>query len=185
MRVLNVLIAGHAQHGKSSLIQAISGKFPDNLDFELLHGTTVSLKVIQFPLLTKKLLINFLDSPGHADFKGGVALGLEFADLLAIVVSGSEGFQARTYWLVEKAIEKHLPVILVITKMDMPYSNPEKIESEIAKYEKVQIRSIVKTSSKKMIGIEELIEKISIQVKKRDANEEELSFLILGFNNKK
>ena len=185
LRVLNVLIAGHAQHGKSSLIQAISGKFPDNLDFELLHGTTVSLKVIQFPLPTKKLLINFLDSPGHADFKGGVALGLEFADLLIIVVSGSEGFQARTYWLVEKAIEKDLPVILVITKMDLPYSNPEKIESEIAKYDQVQLRSIVKTSSKDMIGIEELIEKVSIQVKKRDLNEEELSFLILGFNNKK
>lgn len=185
MRFLNVLIAGHAQHGKSSLIQAISGKFPDKLDFELTHGTTACLKVIEFPITTKKLNINFLDSPGHADFKGGVALGLEFADLLVIVVSSSEGFQARTYWLIEKAIEKNLPVILAITKIDLPYSNPRKIKKEIEKYEKLELRSIVETSSKEMIGLEELIEKIAIQVKKREQNKEDLSFIILGFHQKK
>ena len=81
-RVINVLVAGHAQHGKSSLIQAICGVFPDNLDYEIAHGTTVSLKVIQFELKKQNILLNFLDSPGHADFKGGIALGLEFADLL-------------------------------------------------------------------------------------------------------
>ena len=185
MKILNVLIAGHAQHGKSSLIQAISGKFPDNLDFELIHGTTIALKVIQFPISQEDLIINFLDSPGHADFKGGVALGLEFADLLIIVVSGSEGFQARTYWLIEKAIEKKLPVIIAITKMDLAYSNPEKIEMEIEKYEKLQLRSIVKTSSKNKFGIEELIEKISIQVSKREHKSDDLSFIILGFNTMK
>jgi len=185
MGILNVLIAGHAQHGKSSLIEAISGKFPDNLDFELNHGTTVSLKVIQFPIASKDLIINFLDSPGHADFKGGIALGLEFADLLVIVISSSEGFQARTYWLVEKAIEKKLPVIIAITKMDLPYSNPDKIEKEIENYKKLQLRSIVKTSSKEMRGIEDLVEKITIQIHKRDDNRDELSFIILGFQIKK
>ena len=98
-RVINVLVAGHAQHGKSSLIESIVGRFPDNLDFELTHGTTVSLKVIQFTLDKQNLTINFLDSPGHADFKGGIALGLEFADILLLVISGKEGFQARTFWL--------------------------------------------------------------------------------------
>jgi translation initiation factor 2 gamma subunit (eIF-2gamma) len=53
LRVLNVLVAGHSQHGKSTLIEAIVGKFPDNLDFELSHGTTVTLKVIQFLIKEK------------------------------------------------------------------------------------------------------------------------------------
>ena len=56
-RVLNILIAGHSQHGKSSLINAIVGKFPDKLDFELNHGTTVSLKVIQFYLNKSNTMI--------------------------------------------------------------------------------------------------------------------------------
>lgn len=47
-RVLNVLVAGHTSHGKSSLIEAIVGKFPDNLDFELAHNMTIKLKAIQF-----------------------------------------------------------------------------------------------------------------------------------------
>ncbi len=185
MRVLNVLIAGHAQHGKSSLIEAISGKFPDNLDFELNHGTTVSLKVIQFLLPSKQLMINFLDSPGHADFKGGIALGLEFADFLVIVVSGSEGFQARTYWLIEKAIEKNLSVIFAITKMDLPHINVEKILKDIKNYDNLKTSSIVKTSSKMLLGIDELIDKIAIQVKKREKSNDDLSFITLGFNNKR
>ena len=185
MRTLNVLIAGHAQHGKSSLIHAVCGKFPDILDFELNHGTTVSLKIIQFPIPKKDLVLNFLDSPGHADFKGGIALGLEIADLLVLVVSGSEGFQARTYWLIEKAIENNLPVLLTITKMDLPNANSEKIEKEIKKFEKLHISSIVKTSSKNLIGIDKLIEKIAIQIRKQEENRDELSFINLGFHNKK
>ena len=184
LRVLNVLVAGHAQHGKSSLIEAIVGKFPDNLDYELAHGTTVSLKVIQFHLKKQNLHLNFLDSPGHADFKGGIALGLEFADLLVLVISGSEGFQARSYWLYENAIKKNIPIIIAATKMDLPYSNITKINNEIEKLG-TRIIPIIETSAKKVFGIEELVKKISIYVKKRENTESDLSFIILGFTYKK
>jgi len=107
-RVLNVLIAGHAQHGKSSLIESIVGKFPDNLDFELDYGTTVSLKVIQFELKKANILLNLIDTARHSDFKASPALGLEFADLLVLVVSGTDGFQARTYWLFEKVFMMYI-----------------------------------------------------------------------------
>jgi len=183
-RVLNVLVAGHAQHGKSSLIEAVVGKFPDNLDFELNHGTTVSLKVIQFYLKKKKLNLNFLDSPGHADFKAGIALGLEFADILVLVISGSEGFQARTYWLLEKALQKEIPIIVAATKMDLNSASIEKIKRELITlgHEKIPI---IKTSAKKLTGIEELIDKISIYVKIRENIKGDLEFLILGFDFKK
>lgn len=184
-RVLNVLIAGHAQHGKSSLIEAMVGQFPDNLDFELSHGTTVSLKIVQFHLKKHNLLINFLDSPGHADFKGGIALGLEIADLLVLVISGKEGFQARTYWLHDVATNSNIPMIIAATKMDLPFASIDKIKKELANKKRTQI-SIVETSAKKEIGILDLIDKISIQVKRRGrADSSDLEFVILGYHDKK
>lgn len=184
LRTLNVLIAGHAQAGKSSLISSIVGKFPDILDFEIAHGTTVSLKVIQFELKKASLLLNLLDTAGHADFKASPALGLEFADLLVLVVSGYEGFQAGTYWLFEKAKEKNIPIIIAATKMDMPTANIKKIQEDIEKLGDPRI-PIILTSSKKSIGIEDLIEKISIFVKNRNKKEKDLSFIVLGFDFKK
>jgi len=183
-RVLNVLVAGHAQHGKSSLIEVIVGKFPDILDYELAHGTTVNLKVIQFLLKKPNILLNFLDSPGHSDFRGGIALGLEFADLLLLVISGSEGFQARTYWLYEEALKKNLPIIIAATKMDLPSANTNKIYKELSKLGNKLI-PIIETSSKKNFGIEELIKRISLYIKSRDKLESELSFIVLGYENKK
>lgn len=183
-RVLNVLIAGHAQAGKSSLIEAMVGVFPDYHSFELSRGTTISLKVIQFELKKQNFLINFLDSPGHADFKGSIALGLEFADLLVLVVSSKEGFQARTYWLFEKAMEKQIPIIVAATKMDLPEASVEKISAKINEITKKRI-SIILTSSKNKFGMEELIGKITIYVKKREKVALGPSFIILGFNSKK
>ena len=184
LRVLNVIVAGHAQHGKSSLIEAIVGKFPDNLDFELSHGTTVSLKVIQFYLKRQKLNLNFLDTPGHADFKTGIALGLEFADLLVLVISGSEGFQARTYWLLDKAIQKKIPIIVAATKMDLRTASIDKIKNELDRLEHNKI-PIIKTSAKNSTGIEDLIGKISIYIKIREDLKENLKFLILGYEFRK
>lgn len=184
MRTLNVLIAGHAQAGKSSLVSSIVGKFPDILDFEIAHGTTVSLKVIQFELKKSNLLLNLLDTAGHADFKASPALGLEFADLLVLVVSGYEGFQAGTYWLFEKAKEKNIPIIIAATKMDMPTANIGKIQQDLEKLGDPRL-PIILTSSKKSVGIDDLIDKISIFVKNRSKRENELSFIVLGFDFKK
>ncbi|MFX1338585.1 MAG: GTP-binding protein [Promethearchaeota archaeon] len=183
-RVLNVLFAGHAQAGKSSLIEVIVGKFPDILDFELSHGTTVSLKVIAFEIKKSKLLLNLLDTAGHSDFKASPALGLEFADLLVLVVSGTEGFQARTFWLFEKAKEKNIPIIIAATKMDVPVADIDKIKKDLEKLNAGMI-SIIQTSAKKKVGIEDLISKISIYTKQREKKEEDLSFLILGYEYRK
>jgi len=184
-RVLNVLIAGHAQHGKSSLVQAICGVFPDNLDFELIRGTTVTLKVIEFVLDKKNLLINFLDSPGHADFKGAIAIGLSFADLLILVIAGNEGFQARTYWLYQKATEMNVPIIVAATKMDLRNTNIDMIKEELNKLNPNKNFPIIETSAKKIFGIDEIINKISLYTKKRTNIYENLSFIILGYDNKK
>ncbi|MFO7795529.1 MAG: GTP-binding protein [Promethearchaeia archaeon] len=183
-RIINVLVAGHSQHGKSSLISTIIGKFPDNLDYELNHGTTVSLKVIQFVLKQKNILLNFLDSPGHADFKGSIALGLEFADLLVLVIAGNEGFQARTYWLYEKAIENEIPIIIAATKMDLNNANLSRIKKDLRKITDRKY-PIIETSAKELFGIEQLIEKICLYVRHRENYEQDLGFIILGYDIKK
>ncbi|TXT57974.1 MAG: hypothetical protein BAJALOKI2v1_480002 [Promethearchaeota archaeon] len=183
-RTINVLVCGHSQHGKSSLIEAIVGKFPDILDFELSHGTTVSLKVIQFPIKDKDILINFLDSPGHADFKGSIALGLEFTDLLLLVISGSEGFQARTYWLYEQAMEKEIPILIASTKMDLPNAKTEMINEELNRLGTKKF-PIVETSAKELFGIEELIKQLSVYVEKREKINSNIEFIILGFRDRK
>ncbi|TFF85006.1 MAG: hypothetical protein EU551_04740, partial [Promethearchaeota archaeon] len=144
----------------------------------------VSLKVIQFEIKKKNLLLNFLDSPGHADFKGGIALGLEFADLLVLVVSGNEGFQARTYWLYDKAIEHDIPIIIAATKMDLRNANTDKIKKEIVRLEEKKY-PIIETSAKEIFGIEELIEKISLYIRRRENYDADLSFIILGYGKKK
>ncbi|MBN1214344.1 MAG: GTP-binding protein [Candidatus Lokiarchaeota archaeon] len=183
-RVLNVLIAGHSQHGKSSLINAIVGKFPDKLDFELNHGTTVSLKVIQFYLKKENLLLNFLDSPGHIDFQGSIALGLEFTDVLVLIAAANEGFKARTYWLFDIATKMQLPMIIVGTKMDLPNVSIEKIKQNLEQLTTDQY-FIVETSSKKKIGIENLIKRIQLYSKRRENYKSDLKFIILGYDYKK
>ncbi|MFO8017036.1 MAG: GTP-binding protein [Promethearchaeia archaeon] len=183
-RILNIIVAGHAQHGKSSLIEKIVGTFPDNLDYELMHGTTVSLKVIQFHFDDKNLLINFLDSPGHADFKGGIALGLEFADLLLLVISGKEGFQARTYWLYDIAHEKDIPIVIAATKMDLNNADTKKIQDVLTQLGEKKY-SIIETSAKEEFGIKELLDKLAIYVPERKNVNAELEFIVLGFSQRK
>ena len=84
-----------------------------------------------------------------------------------MVISGSEGFQAQTYWLYDTAIKKSIPIIIASTKMDIRNSNIDKINNEIKKLGS-RIIPIVKTSAKEVFGIEELVNKISIYVKKRE-----------------
>ena len=129
-------------------------------------------------------MLNLLDTAGHSDFKASPALGLEFADLLVLVVSGTEGFQARTFWLFEKAKEKNIPVIIAATKMDLPVADVNKIKKDLEKLNARMI-SIIQTSAKKIIGIEELISKISIYTTFRKKRGDDLSFIVLGYEYRK
>jgi len=84
----------------------------------------------------------------------------------------------------ETAIKKSIPVIIAGTKFDLPNSNIDKINNELKKL-KSRNFPIVKTSAKEVFGIEELVSKISIYVKKRELVDSDLSFIILGFTHKK
>ncbi|MHA1506684.1 MAG: GTP-binding protein [Candidatus Asgardarchaeia archaeon] len=154
-KVLNIVIAGHVDHGKSSLIEAITGIFPDYHEFEIKHEMTVLHKVISF--VKKRVKINFIDTPGHLDFRSAINAALLAADGMILVVSAVEGIQSRTEYLIKQARDHGIPVLIAATKMDLPQASIERVESGLRS---LGVEApIVATSSKEMNGIEELIEK--------------------------
>jgi len=127
----NVAIVAHVDHGKTTLVDAMlwqSGAFRagsavtdrvmDSGDLEREKGITILAKntAVQHAGLT----INIVDTPGHADFGGEVERGLSMVDGVVLLVDASEGPLPQTRFVLRKTLEAHLPVILVINKVDRP-----------------------------------------------------------------
>ncbi|MBO1032001.1 translational GTPase TypA [Tessaracoccus sp. SD287] len=131
----NVAIVAHVDHGKTTMVDAMlwqSGAFRegadidnrvmDSMDLEREKGITILAKntavkhVINGDLVT----INIIDTPGHADFGGEVERGLEMVDGVVLLVDASEGPLPQTRFVLRKALEKQLPIIVVVNKVDRP-----------------------------------------------------------------
>jgi GTP-binding protein len=132
----NVAIVAHVDHGKTTLVDAMlwqSGAFRegsdvntrvmDSMDLEREKGITILAKntAVKHTLADgHELTINIIDTPGHADFGGEVERGLEMVDGVLLLVDASEGPLPQTRFVLRKALEKHLPIIVVINKVDRP-----------------------------------------------------------------
>ena len=127
----NVAIVAHVDHGKTTLVDALlwqSGAFRanqdvnervmDSNDLEREKGITILAKntAVRYGDVT----FNIVDTPGHADFGGEVERGLAMVDGVLLLVDASEGPLPQTRFVLRKALEAHLPVILVINKVDRP-----------------------------------------------------------------
>ena len=132
----NVAIIAHVDHGKTTLVDALlhqSGTFRanervaeramDSNDLERERGITILAKVTS--LQWKDTRINIVDTPGHADFGGEVERGLRMVDGVLLLVDASEGPLPQTRFVLRKALERHLPVIVVVNKVDRQHSSPE------------------------------------------------------------
>ena len=157
MRKVNVAIAGHVDHGKSSLLKCITGEFPDSEGFELDRGITAVMKVI--PAEWRGVEIRFIDTPGHSDFREEVGKALLLADGLVLVVAADEGVQARTEVIIEEAKELGLPVVLAVNKMDKEGADFERVVREVRE-RGLEPEAAVPTSAKTGEGIEELLDAI-------------------------
>src|SRR5213082_3680016 len=137
----NVAIVAHVDHGKTTLVDAMlwqSGSFRENQevaervldsgDLEREKGITILAKntAVRFGGLT----INIIDTPGHADFGGEVERGLAMADGVLLLVDASEGPLPQTRFVLRKALEADLPVILVVNKTDRPDARIEEVVAE-------------------------------------------------------
>jgi len=129
--VRNVAIVAHVDHGKTTLVDAMlwqSGAFRanqdvadrvlDSTDLEREKGITILAKNTAVSYRGVKL--NIVDTPGHADFGGEVERGLTMVDGVLLLVDASEGPLPQTRFVLRKALEARLPVILVVNKVDRP-----------------------------------------------------------------
>jgi GTP-binding protein TypA/BipA len=136
----NVAIVAHVDHGKTTLVDAMlwqSGAFTahqadtgdvnervmDSNDLEREKGITILAKNTAVDYKTpdgERVTINIIDTPGHADFGGEVERGLSMVDGVVLLVDASEGPLPQTRFVLRKALEAKMPVVLVINKVDRP-----------------------------------------------------------------
>ncbi len=142
MNIRNIAIIAHVDHGKTTLVDALlkqSGVFRDNeqvaerlmdsMDQEKERGITIEAKNASFQWKGTK--VNIVDTPGHADFGGEVERILTMVDGCLLLVDASEGPLPQTRFVLNKALEKGLKVIVVINKIDRPDSRIGEVENEI------------------------------------------------------
>src|SRR6186997_1525513 len=130
--IRNIAIIAHVDHGKTTLVDAMlnqSGIFRvneehvervmDSNDLERERGITILAK------------INIVDTPGHSDFGGEVERALKIVDGVMLLVDASEGPLPQTRYVLQKALEAHLPPIVVINKIDRPDARVPEVLNEI------------------------------------------------------
>tara|TARA_Y100001970_G_scaffold12671_1_gene14501 strand:+ start:692 stop:2521 length:1830 start_codon:yes stop_codon:yes gene_type:complete len=138
----NIAIIAHVDHGKTTLVNALlkqSGTFGahkevedrvmDSMDLEKERGITITAK--NTAIHYENIKINIVDTPGHADFGGEVERSLNLVDGVLLLVDASEGPLPQTRFVLQKALNKDLPVILVINKIDRPDSRVEEVINEV------------------------------------------------------
>jgi GTP-binding protein len=138
----NVAIVAHVDHGKTTLVDAMlwqSGSFRENQevaervmdsgDLEREKGITILAKNTSVRLGGTK--INIVDTPGHADFGGEVERGLTMVDGVLLLVDASEGPLPQTRFVLRKALEARLPVVLVVNKIDRPDARVDEVVNEV------------------------------------------------------
>ncbi len=140
--IRNIAIIAHVDHGKTTLVDAMlkqSGLFRsneriiervmDSMDLERERGITIMAKNTSVHFGVTK--INILDTPGHSDFGGEVERVLKMVDGVLLLVDASEGPLPQTRYVLSKALEQKLCVIVVVNKIDRQDARPEEVVDEI------------------------------------------------------
>src|SRR6202790_210549 len=140
--IRNIAIIAHVDHGKTTLVDAMlrqSGIFRDNEqvaervmdsnELERERGITILAKTTGVRYGGVK--INIVDTPGHSDFGGEVERALKMVDGVMLLVDASEGPLPQTRYVLSKALEGHLPPILVINKIDRADARPQEVLNEV------------------------------------------------------
>jgi GTP-binding protein len=138
----NVAIVAHVDHGKTTLVdkmlwqsgafranQDVNERVMDSMDLEREKGITILAKNTSVAYGDVK--INIIDTPGHADFGGEVERGLSMVDGVLLLVDASEGPLPQTRFVLRKALEARLPVVLVVNKVDRPDARIAEVVHEV------------------------------------------------------
>ena len=138
----NIAIIAHVDHGKTTLVdgmmkqsgifrsnETVQERIMDNIDLERERGITIMAKNAAVRYNGTK--INIVDTPGHADFGGEVERTLKMVDGVLLLVDASEGPLPQTRFVLQKALERKLPPILVINKIDRPDARIQAVLNEV------------------------------------------------------
>ncbi|MBT4092507.1 MAG: GTP-binding protein, partial [Nitrospinaceae bacterium] len=140
--IRNFAIIAHVDHGKTTLVdsllwqsgifregQAVAERVMDSMDLEREKGITIMAK--NCAVKYQDTLFNIVDTPGHADFGGEVERVLSMVDGAMLLVDASEGPLPQTRFVVAKALERNLPFVVVINKIDRSDARAEEVLSEV------------------------------------------------------
>lgn len=140
--IRNIAIIAHVDHGKTTLVdellkqsgvfrenQEVAERVMDSNDIERERGITILSK--NTAVYYKDTKINIIDTPGHADFGGEVERVLKMVNGVVLVVDAFEGSMPQTKFVLRKALELNLPVIVCVNKIDRPEARPEEVIDEI------------------------------------------------------
>ncbi|WFB35749.1 translational GTPase TypA [Kiritimatiellota bacterium B12222] len=140
--IRNIGIIAHVDHGKTTLVDAmlhqggvfrenqdVAERAMDSMDLEREKGITIKAK--NASLEWKGTKINIVDTPGHADFGGEVERILKMVDGVILLVDATDGPQAQTRFVLRKALEQNLKLMVLVNKMDRPTANPMKVHDMV------------------------------------------------------
>ena len=140
--IRNVAIIAHVDHGKTTLVdellkqsgtfrtnQVVQERVMDSGDIERERGITILSKNTSVHYGDYR--INIVDTPGHADFGGEVERVLKMVDGVVLVVDAFEGPMPQTKFVLKKALELELPVVVCVNKIDRPEARPNEVVDEV------------------------------------------------------
>ena len=141
-KIRNIAILAHVDHGKTTLVdkmllagklfregQAEPDQFLDNNDLERERGITILAKNVSINY--KGYKVNIIDTPGHADFGGEVERVLKMVNGVILVVDAYEGAMPQTKFVLRKALEMDLDIIVCVNKIDRPEARPDEVVDEV------------------------------------------------------
>ena len=158
-----VVVMGHVDHGKTSLLDAIR---KTNVIEGEAGGITQAIGAYKVKVNDRE--ITFLDTPGHEAFTAMRARGAQITDIAILVVAANDGVMPQTVEAINHAKSAGIPIIVAINKIDLPDSNPQKVKEELMNYELVPEEwggdtIYVEISAKKNLNIDQLLEMVLLQ----------------------
>ena len=184
MNIRNIAIVAHIDHGKSTLADRLIEKYGDissrnmkeqvldSMDLERERGITIKAQTVSLKVdyNKQKYNINIIDTPGHVDFSYEVSRSLSACDGVLLLVDATQGLEAQTIAHYNVASELGLEIIPIVNKIDLPSANTDSVSSDLSELLHIDKKEILKVSAKSGTGVDELIERIIIDIPEPKGN---------------